>query len=311
MSLIPGIKGQQLEFSIDDLSQILATFYPNQADLDIDNIDLSAFDKLNDPDATILYQCSQCDQIFNTQDDLDQHKIDDHSYGVFAAPAAPHKNSSEINLIRNSTDTDFDSTQNQPSTELQKNFDSGGTLEPVKGEDGKWRCSYPDSNDPSKQCTYTSQNKGHVKKHSVTHTGKKLFQCDICGKKYSQNSNLLKHMRKHHPDQSQNISNSHPDQDSDTIIVIRDTTDIPRTQCELPIMKSSTMELPTRADFKFSGLAPIIPVDHEQPKLTTEEEFKKIAEDARRTQAERSQETRRAAVIAHKMITQASTSEEE
>lgn len=38
-----------------------------------------------------------------------------------------------------------------------------------------------------------------VQRHMVTHTGEKPFQCKHCPSRYTENGNLLKHMRKQHP----------------------------------------------------------------------------------------------------------------
>jgi KRAB domain-containing zinc finger protein len=46
-------------------------------------------------------------------------------------------------------------------------------------------------------CGKVFSENGILQKHIRMHTGEKPYKCDICGKGFSQNSNLQKHIRTH------------------------------------------------------------------------------------------------------------------
>jgi len=119
LSLIPGIKGQ--EFYPFGLRDIVSAYPLSAADLEeltnagynleTDKFDPSAVAAASAPSDTsgtteanaILYQCHQCFQIFNTQNELDQHErdhllfagldIDDIDLSAFDKPLSSFNNS--------------------------------------------------------------------------------------------------------------------------------------------------------------------------------------------------------------------------
>lgn len=47
-------------------------------------------------------------------------------------------------------------------------------------------------------CSYGTSNKFDMKKHFLIHTGERPFQCNICGKKFSRNDHLKRHIKGTH-----------------------------------------------------------------------------------------------------------------
>lgn len=59
-----------------------------------------------------------------------------------------------------------------------------------KSGEKPYKCEYPG-------CTKMFDQSSNLNKHYLTHMGQKPYQCNDCGDKFSQTSNLAKHMRKH------------------------------------------------------------------------------------------------------------------
>ncbi|KAK7082401.1 hypothetical protein SK128_008376 [Halocaridina rubra] len=46
-------------------------------------------------------------------------------------------------------------------------------------------------------CSFTTQNKGNMVRHTMVHTGEKPYKCPFCQSTFSQKENLKVHIRKH------------------------------------------------------------------------------------------------------------------
>ena len=272
LSLIPGIKGQETPgygfgfpnpFSDADLAMLIAAGYIPETGQFVQPAVAQ--------EAPILYQCPQCVQIFNTQNELDQHErdhllfagldIDDidlsafdeplssfnnsvSAHQVFASPAAPAHASptAQIPVI--------DQTITKGSIEPQKNQlllptvykSQSFQLAPINTDDMKkltveeqfrkieadarraqkkrsqekraaalsaTMAMIPSQNDIIEEEEETGDDKSYSADPeyqddddqqiaTIKHTHKKSFQCSDCGKILTQISNCLKHIQSQH-----------------------------------------------------------------------------------------------------------------
>lgn len=43
-------------------------------------------------------------------------------------------------------------------------------------------------------CQYSTYNSGHLKRHTLTHTGERPFVCPVCSQRFTLKENLKKHL---------------------------------------------------------------------------------------------------------------------
>ena len=43
-------------------------------------------------------------------------------------------------------------------------------------------------------CQYSTYNSGHLKRHTLTHTGERRFACPVCNQRFTLKENLKKHI---------------------------------------------------------------------------------------------------------------------
>ena len=247
LSLIPGIKGQE-------------------------------FDPFGLGDNAILYQCHQCLQIFNTQNELDQHEIDhllfagldidDIDLSAFDKPLSSFNNSVSAHQVFASPAAPAHASPTAQIPVIDQSITKGSRLDLASSQASAQRNA-----------------------------------CIICGAIFKEESLLRQHMKKHNNDTL--VASAAPKKSS-KINPLTHPTDSDQTQQNIK-QQGTQLLLPTVDTNESFQLAPIIPADHEQPKSTTEEEFAQITEGARAAGNHR----RRAAIVAHKMITRKDISEEE
>ncbi|CAL4126008.1 unnamed protein product [Meganyctiphanes norvegica] len=105
------------------------------------------------------FECMECDEVFDTRDDLIKH-IDTHfNSDVFSTDVANERYKKK--------------RENNNGSELMKNF----------------RC---------KLCSYRCTNKKRLKDHTAVHSDEKPFSCSQCKFKTKHNLSLLKHIENRH-----------------------------------------------------------------------------------------------------------------
>ena len=65
-------------------------------------------------------------------------------------------------------------------------------------EDTHWRQGVRDYKYSCGQCGYNTDQHYHYRRHLLTHTGEKPYQCDVCGNRFSQSGSMQHHKRTLH-----------------------------------------------------------------------------------------------------------------
>ena len=141
------------------------------------------------------YSCAQCQCAFASSSNLRSHERAKHSpdpQGKLKCPHCPYSAWKSSNLkchIRIHTGEKPYLCTKCPSTFARSTYLRTHERIMHSTEGNVHQCPH---------CPYSAKHPRSLKRHIRTHTGKKPFSCEVCGRRFSRSSDCKSHMRKIH-----------------------------------------------------------------------------------------------------------------
>ncbi|XP_032363833.1 gastrula zinc finger protein XlCGF57.1 isoform X1 [Etheostoma spectabile] len=143
-----------------------------------------------------IFTCSVCNNRFANSTDVKRHKcvgpMDTNADGEDCGRPEPARNSHP--LLQPETE---DQTRDSSETETGDSADWNETREPQSGLNSLKHDSGCKKTFSCSECGRRFGQRGHLKRHMITHTGEKPFSCSECGKAFTESGTLKRHIKTH------------------------------------------------------------------------------------------------------------------